>query len=64
MALKSHLERARGRRISVLMETDRQGRSPDFTPVRFHIDQSLEGALVDCVVSGDNGTAWFAEALR
>jgi hypothetical protein len=48
----------------VLMETDRQGRSPDFTPVRFHTDQSLEGALVDCVVLGDNGTAWLAEALR
>ena len=63
-ALKSHLERARGRRISVLMETGRQGRSLDFTPVRVKTDQAPDGALVDCVVSGDNGSAWLAEALR
>jgi threonylcarbamoyladenosine tRNA methylthiotransferase MtaB len=63
-ALKCHLERAKGRLISVLMETDRQGRSSDFTPVRVDTDLVLDGALVDCVVSGDNGTAWLAEALR
>ena len=33
-ALKRHLEGAKGRRISVLMETEVQGRSADFTPVR------------------------------
>ena len=32
-ALKRHLEGARGRHISVLMENEVHGRSADFTPV-------------------------------
>ena len=38
-ALKRHLEGAKGRRIEVLMETEGQGRSADFTPVRIEAEQ-------------------------
>jgi len=60
-ALKHHLTNAKGRRIQVLMETEAQGRSPDFTPVRLGPCASA-GALVDAVVSGDDGAALLAEA--
>ncbi|ODR93565.1 tRNA (N(6)-L-threonylcarbamoyladenosine(37)-C(2))-methylthiotransferase MtaB [Methyloceanibacter stevinii] len=63
-ALQSHLEGAKGRRIQVLMETEHQGRSPDFTPVRVDPCTASAGALVNCVVAGDDGAAWLAEALR
>lgn len=63
-ALQAHLEGAKGRRIQVLMETDHQGRSSDFTPVRVDPCTIGAGALVDCVVAGDDGAAWIAEALR
>ncbi|ODS00577.1 tRNA (N(6)-L-threonylcarbamoyladenosine(37)-C(2))-methylthiotransferase MtaB [Methyloceanibacter methanicus] len=63
-ALRAHLENAKGRRIQVLMETGTQGRSADFTPVRVDPCAAAAGALVDCVVSGDDGAAWLAEALR
>jgi threonylcarbamoyladenosine tRNA methylthiotransferase MtaB len=63
-ALHAHLEGAKGRRIQVLMETDHQGRSADFTPVRVDPCAVSAGALVDCVVAGDDGAAWIAEALR
>jgi threonylcarbamoyladenosine tRNA methylthiotransferase MtaB len=63
-ALHAHLEGAKGRRIQVLMETDNQGRSADFTPVRVDPCAVSAGALVDCVVAGDDGAAWIAEALR
>lgn len=63
-ALQAHLEGSKGRRIQVLMETDAQGRSSDFTPVRVGPCAASAGALVDCVVSGDDGAAWLAEALR
>jgi threonylcarbamoyladenosine tRNA methylthiotransferase MtaB len=58
-ALKSHLAGAKGRRIQVLMETNGQGRSPDFTPVKV---DALEGAgaLVDAVVAGDDGASLLA----
>jgi len=58
-ALKRHLEGAKGRRIKVLMETARQGRSADFTPVRLHADEGA-GALVEAVVAGDDGAALIA----
>jgi threonylcarbamoyladenosine tRNA methylthiotransferase MtaB len=58
-ALKRHLEGATGRQITVLMETGRQGRSADFTPVRLDAEERA-GALVDAVVVGDDGTALIA----
>ena len=62
-ALKAHLADAKGRRIQVLMESDAQGRSADFTPVR--LDACAQaGALVDAVVSGDDGASLLAEAAR
>ncbi|MHA1517845.1 MAG: tRNA (N(6)-L-threonylcarbamoyladenosine(37)-C(2))-methylthiotransferase MtaB [Alphaproteobacteria bacterium] len=61
-ALKAHLENAKGRRIQVLMETDVQGRSPDFTPVQLAPCAASAGALVDAVVLGDDGAALLAEA--
>ncbi|MHA1133019.1 MAG: tRNA (N(6)-L-threonylcarbamoyladenosine(37)-C(2))-methylthiotransferase MtaB [Alphaproteobacteria bacterium] len=63
-ALKSHLESAKGRHIQVLMETEQQGRSPDFTPVRLDPCAASAGALVDAVVSGDDGGALLAEAAQ
>jgi len=73
-ALKAHLGRAKGRQIQVLLEDETQGRSADFTPVRLdkapletlHPDPcaASAGALLDCVVSGDDGVALLAEALR
>ena len=58
-ALKHHLASAKGRRISVLMETEVQGRSADFTPVRFDAGDGA-GALVDVVVAGDDGAQLIA----
>jgi len=63
-ALQAHLKSAKGRRIQVLMETERQGRSTDFTPVRLDPSTVSAGALADCMVSGDDGAALLAEALR
>jgi threonylcarbamoyladenosine tRNA methylthiotransferase MtaB len=60
-ALKRHLERARGRRIQVLMEADGRGRSADFTPVRLAPCAASTGALIDAVVSGDDGASLLAE---
>jgi threonylcarbamoyladenosine tRNA methylthiotransferase MtaB len=61
-ALKTHLTNAKGRRIQVLMETEAQGRSPDFTPVRLDACAASAGALVDAVVAGDDGVSLLAEA--
>jgi threonylcarbamoyladenosine tRNA methylthiotransferase MtaB len=58
-ALKRHLEGAKGRQISVLMENEMHGRSADFTPVRIEAGQG-PGALVDAVVAGDDGAALIA----
>jgi threonylcarbamoyladenosine tRNA methylthiotransferase MtaB len=58
-ALKSHLASAKGRRIQVLMEMNGQGRSPDFTPVKLDAGDCA-GALVDAVVSGDDGASLLA----
>jgi threonylcarbamoyladenosine tRNA methylthiotransferase MtaB len=58
-AQKRHLAGAKGRRINVLMETARQGRSADFTPVRLNIGAPA-GALLDAVVAGDDGAALIA----
>jgi threonylcarbamoyladenosine tRNA methylthiotransferase MtaB len=58
-ALKCHLEGAKGRRISVLMENEVQGRSADFTPVRLATEEGA-GALLDAVVAGDDGSALIA----
>jgi len=63
-ALKSHLSSSKGRRIQVLMETDARGRSPDFTPVRLEPCAASAGALVDAVVSGDDGAVLLAEAAQ
>jgi threonylcarbamoyladenosine tRNA methylthiotransferase MtaB len=62
-ALKQHLEGARGRHIQVLMESDAQGRSADFTPVRLEACGEA-GALIDAVVSGDDGAVLLAEAAQ
>ncbi len=61
-ALKAHLAGARGKRIQVLLETDASGRIPDFTPVRLDPCAAGAGALVDAVVSGDDGAALLAVA--
>jgi threonylcarbamoyladenosine tRNA methylthiotransferase MtaB len=61
-ALKGHLTNAKGRRIQVLMETEAQGRSPDFTPVRLDACAAGAGALVDAVVAGDDGVSLLAKA--
>jgi threonylcarbamoyladenosine tRNA methylthiotransferase MtaB len=58
-ALKTHLAGAKGRRIQVLMENCGQGRSADFTPVRLDAEESA-GALVEAIVSGDDGAALLA----
>ena len=58
-ALKAHLEGARGRRIEVLIENEAQGRSADFTPVKLDAGRAA-GALVDAVVSGDDGASLLA----
>lgn len=58
-ALKAHFENARGRRIEVLMENEAQGRSADFTPVKLDTPRAA-GALVDAVVSGDDGSSLLA----
>jgi threonylcarbamoyladenosine tRNA methylthiotransferase MtaB len=60
-ALKRHLEGAKGRRISVLMENARHGRSADFTPVLIEAEHAA-GALIDAVVAGDDGAALLATA--
>jgi len=60
-ALKRHLESAKGRRISVLMENARHGRSADFTPVLIEAEHGA-GALIDAVVAGDDGAALLATA--
>ncbi len=60
-ALAAHLQNAKGRRIQVLMENESQGRSPDFTPVRLDPCSVAGGALVDAVVSGNDGAALLAE---
>ncbi|HET7211899.1 MAG TPA: tRNA (N(6)-L-threonylcarbamoyladenosine(37)-C(2))-methylthiotransferase MtaB [Methyloceanibacter sp.] len=58
-ALERHLERAKGRRIAVLMENEGSGRAADFTPVRLETE-ARAGALVEAVVEGDDGTALVA----
>jgi threonylcarbamoyladenosine tRNA methylthiotransferase MtaB len=58
-ALQVHLASAKGRRINVLMENERQGRSADFTPVRLDAEESA-GVLLDAVVAGDDGAALIA----
>jgi threonylcarbamoyladenosine tRNA methylthiotransferase MtaB len=60
-ALTAHLQNAKGRRIQVLMESETQGRSPDFTPVRLDPCAAAAGALVDAVVSGYDGASLLAE---
>jgi threonylcarbamoyladenosine tRNA methylthiotransferase MtaB len=60
-ALTAHLQKAKGRRIQVLMENETQGRSPDFTPVRLDPCSVAGGALVDAVVSGNDGAVLLAE---
>jgi threonylcarbamoyladenosine tRNA methylthiotransferase MtaB len=58
-ALKRHLAGAKGRRISVLMETEVRGRSADFTPVHVAAEEGV-GALVEAVVAGDDGAQLIA----
>jgi len=58
-ALKAHLAGAKGARIQVLMENERQGRAPDFTPVRLASMQET-GALVEARIDGDDGSALIA----
>jgi threonylcarbamoyladenosine tRNA methylthiotransferase MtaB len=58
-ALKRHLDCAQGRHINVLMETEAQGRSADFTPVRIEAGQG-PGALIEAVVAGHDGAQLIA----
>jgi threonylcarbamoyladenosine tRNA methylthiotransferase MtaB len=58
-ALRRHLENAKGRRISVLMEHEHTGRAADFTPVRLEAIAG-PGALIQAVVAGDDGAALIA----
>jgi threonylcarbamoyladenosine tRNA methylthiotransferase MtaB len=58
-ALKAHLASAKGRRIQVLMENEAQGRSADFTPVKLTAGEGA-GALIDAVVSGNDGASLLA----
>ena len=59
VALKSHLASAKGSRIQVLMESQGQGRSSDFTMVKLDANEGA-GSLVDAVVAGDDGSALLA----
>ena len=63
-ALRHHLEAAKGRHIRVLVENEARGRSADFTPVRLEACAASAGALVDAVVSGDDGASLLAEVGR
>jgi threonylcarbamoyladenosine tRNA methylthiotransferase MtaB len=58
-AFKRHLENAKGRRITVLMENEGHGRSADFTPVKLKAEEGA-GALLDAVVAGNDGAALIA----
>jgi threonylcarbamoyladenosine tRNA methylthiotransferase MtaB len=58
-ALRRHLDGAKGRHINVLMETEGQGRSADFTPVRIEAEQG-PGALVEAIVAGHDGAQLIA----
>ena len=60
-ALKAHLSGAKGACIQVLMENERQGRAPDFTPVRL-ASMHETGALVEARIDGDDGSALIATA--
>ena len=46
------------------MEKDGRGRSADFTPVRLDACAASAGALVDAIVSGDDGASLLAEVGR
>jgi threonylcarbamoyladenosine tRNA methylthiotransferase MtaB len=59
--LKRHLENAKGRRISVLMENELHGRSADFTPVVIEA-APRPGGLFEAIVAGDDGSALIARA--
>jgi threonylcarbamoyladenosine tRNA methylthiotransferase MtaB len=59
MALRRHLESAKGRQIQVLMESADRGRAEDFTPVKIDVAQSRT-RLIDAVVSGHDGSALIA----
>jgi threonylcarbamoyladenosine tRNA methylthiotransferase MtaB len=58
-ALRRHLDGAKGRHINVLMETEGQGRSADFTPVRIEAKRG-PGVLVEAVVAGHDGAQLIA----
>jgi threonylcarbamoyladenosine tRNA methylthiotransferase MtaB len=58
-ALERHLAGAAGRRIEVLLEGERKGRAPDFTPVRIEATGGA-GRLVPAVVEGHDGSALIA----
>jgi threonylcarbamoyladenosine tRNA methylthiotransferase MtaB len=58
-ALKRHLDAAKGRRITVLMENEGSGRAADFTPVR--LDAEVDApTLIDAVVETNDGSALIA----
>ena len=58
-ALRRHLDGAKGRHINVLMETEGQGRSADFTPVRIEAERG-PGVLVEAIVAGHDGAQLIA----
>ena len=58
-ALRRHLDGAKGRNINVLMETEGQGRSADFTPVRIEAERG-PGVLVEAIVAGHDGAQLIA----
>ena len=58
-ALRRHLDGAKGRHINVLIETEGQGRSADFTPVRIEAERG-PGVLVEAIVAGHDGAQLIA----
>jgi threonylcarbamoyladenosine tRNA methylthiotransferase MtaB len=61
-ALKAHLSAQVGRESAILMETDRQGRTPQFAPVRLAAP-GAEGSIVAARLTGHDDTSLEGTAL-
>ena len=59
-ALRAHLTRQHGRRLTVLTESKGLARTEDFTQVR--VGEHAPGILLDVVATGDDGAALLARA--
>ncbi|MEL7110044.1 MAG: tRNA (N(6)-L-threonylcarbamoyladenosine(37)-C(2))-methylthiotransferase MtaB [Pseudomonadota bacterium] len=62
-ALVKHLDRHVGREIEVLLERDRSGRLPDFTPVTFDDVSAEAGRPIRARIIGHDETRLKAQAL-